>query len=88
MKTLENKIQYLTKLTKQYVKFFKHFKKSKVEHNNNVITITYYDRKSPASYHFKKEEIPVEDVDRVILSIRAKIYREFIKRHENKYINV
>jgi hypothetical protein len=88
MKQLNEKYKYLEKLLKTYIKFFKHYNKVKLSYTDKEFTVLYYDRKSPVSYEFKSEEIPVDNIDRYILSIRNKISREFNKRKENKYLTV
>ena len=87
MKTIEDKINYLRKLARLYVRFFKHYKKSRVELNGETVLIEYYERKTPTAYYFKREEFPVEDINKIIISTRQKIDREYKKRSQNKYLN-
>lgn len=86
MKQTEDKLKYLQKLLNVYIKFFKHYNKVKLTYNNKFFIVKYYGRKSPMSYEFKEEEIPMEDIDRYIISIRMKIAYNFSKRASNKYI--
>ena len=86
MKKTKEKLEYLNKLLNVYIRFFKHYNKVKLESNDKMFIVTYYDMKSENSYEFKKEEIPLDDINRYILSTRNKINYYFNKRHELNYI--
>ena len=85
MKTTEDKIKKLKKITYLLLKFSKHFNDVLVFEDKDVVTVKWYSPKPTkrGSYHaFDMKEIPISDLDAAIDRYKSRLKHEFKKRHE------
>ena len=78
----EQKLTYLRRLLKIYVRFLKYYSDVEVTVAGKTIEVKYCKAKNNG-YTFQSIEFPVEHLGRRIVHYRAKVKRAFQTRHNN-----
>jgi hypothetical protein len=85
MKTTEDKIKKLKKITYLLLKFSKHFNDVLVFEDKGIVTVKWYSPKPTkrGSYHaFDMKEIPIEDLDAAIERYKNRLKYEWNHRND------
>ena len=78
----EQKLTYLRRLLKIYVRFLKYYSDVEVNVTGKNIEVKYCKAKNNG-YTFQSIEFPVEHLGRRIVHYRAKVKKAFQNRHNN-----
>jgi hypothetical protein len=85
MRTTVEKIEYLRKLLSVYLKFSRHYSSVDVKVSGESFMVRWSEPKHQW-YDFETIEVPLEDLDRRIISYRGKLNREFKKRNGTQIV--
>lgn len=83
MKTQEEKIEYLRKLLKVYLKFSRHYSKVNLIVSGKDFMVIWSEP-IDSFFSFESIECPLSDIDSRIISYKAKVNRYFKKRNNGK----
>lgn len=83
MKTQEEKIEYLRKVLKVYLRFHRHYTCLDVKVSNKTIMVIW---SKPRDEWFDFEDItfPIEDIDARIINYKYKVNKYFKRRNNGK----
>ena len=70
---MTNKIQTLSKIVKEYSKYFIYFDDAKVFNLGLKFAIRFYNRTNPKNYPEFTRRFPIDDIDTIIKRYRSKL---------------
>ena len=81
-----NKLLYLDRLVRFYVRFLDTWRDVEVTSNGSVVRVKFFRIDKYGYNAFTEREFPMEDIQKRINSYKKKIEKEYENRHDNKRI--